>query len=251
MPNGAIGTDQIADGSITAAKINGGTGVWVGSGENIYHDAGNVGIGTDNPGAKLDVTGNANISGNATVSGSIGIGSTNSSLSLNHFAYSDVTMTLQGRPGDPYLAYFMNSAGTAEFYVRATGDVFANGAVTTGGNMTANGKGVVVGEESNLRIVRGWGTANTTVGTVHSAWNGSGYTYKKISQGVVEVYYNTPFTGTPSVTANATTGGTIICVFRGLNAGTNPDRNGFQIIMYDTNGNGRDWPFNFIAVGPR
>jgi len=57
VPDSAIGTAQIADGSITAAKINGGTGVWIGNGANIYHDAGNVGIGATDPNLKLQVNG--------------------------------------------------------------------------------------------------------------------------------------------------------------------------------------------------
>ena len=107
------------------------------------------------------------------------------------------------------------------------------------------------GGEENLRIVRGAGTANTTVGTVNSPISGSGFTYKKLSQGVVEVIFNTPFAGTPTVTGNPISDGAIFCGFRGPNATGNPNYLGFTIVMYDVNGNGRDWPFNFIAVGPR
>lgn len=59
VTNGAIGTAQIADGSITAAKISGGTGSWVGSGQDIYHLNGNVGIGTTGPSSKLVVQADA------------------------------------------------------------------------------------------------------------------------------------------------------------------------------------------------
>ncbi len=50
---GGIGTAQLADGSVTAAKIAGGTGVWTGSGANVYRPGGNVGIGTSAPGFPL------------------------------------------------------------------------------------------------------------------------------------------------------------------------------------------------------
>jgi hypothetical protein len=87
VTNGAIGTAQIADGSITALKINGGTGVWVGSGSDIYHLNGNVGIGNTAPGAKLDVTGTLQVKDLGANSGSIHVG-----------AYAT--------GGDPKLIYF-------------------------------------------------------------------------------------------------------------------------------------------------
>ena len=107
--------------------------------------------------------------------------------------------------------------------------------------------------EENLRIVRGWGTANTTVGTVFGPLNGvgSGFTYTKISQGVVDVTFNTAFAGTPAVTANAIVTGSIFCGLEGLGGGGTPSAAGFRITMFDSGGAVREWPFNFIAIGPR
>lgn len=108
-------------------------------------------------------------------------------------------------------------------------------------------------QEETLRIVRGRGTANTTVNVVNEALVGSGFTYKKLSSGTVEVRFVPPFTGTPTVTATAAAlGGVAVwCQISGVDGNTNADRSGFTIVMYDPSTNRRDWPFDFIAVGPR
>ena len=141
--------------------------------------------------------------------------------------------------------------GVDEQHMWATGNADIAGNTSIGGTATVKGKSVVVGEESNLRIVKGAATANTTVGTTNPPIWGAGFTYKKISQGVVDVTFDTPFSGRPVVTANPISAGAIFIGLEGLGGGGNPGSNGFRAVMYDTGNNGRDWPFNFIAIGTR
>ena len=97
----------------------------------------------------------------------------------------------------------------------------------------------------NLRIVRGAGSAAGSVGPVNGPVWGSGFTYQKTG-GAVEVTFNTPFTNTPSVTANAFTDiGPAICTISEIG------NNGFKIIIWDVNAFGVNSPFIFIAIGPR
>ena len=102
MADGAIGTTHIAEGSITAAKISGGTGVWVGNRANIYHDAGNVGIGTTAPNLKLQVNGSLGARGPTATDGYIDMqpGSTTYAGYLKSF-----------KPGPLRLAYLGYAAG--------------------------------------------------------------------------------------------------------------------------------------------
>ena len=250
VANGAIGTAQlgplavtganIADNTITVAKLTGaGANFWDGNGTDIYRASGKVGIATAAPNSRLHVNGDGvdpslrvQVSGNTKLivhpNGGTGIGA-NTTAPQNG-------LQIQGE-------------------VRAMDDVTVGGSLAVSGSVTVSGKSVAVGEENNLRLVRGWGTANTTVGVTNGPLNGvgGGFTYVKRAQGSVDVYFNTPFTGAPSVTANAIAVGgvAIFCQFQGLGAVGSPGPDGFRINMFDVSQNGRDWPFSFIAVGTR
>jgi hypothetical protein len=52
---GSINTSGLEDGAVTAAKLDSSIGSWTRSGDNVYRTAGNVGIGTTTPGAKLEI----------------------------------------------------------------------------------------------------------------------------------------------------------------------------------------------------
>jgi len=260
VTNGAIGTAQIADGSITAEKINGGTGVWVGNGQNIYRLNGNVGIGTANPAFLLHVQ-----DPGTNTTGRIHVGSRSAGGTPKLISFGDGNFVTLGENGqDDTLElkgsriYMIGNVGlgitnpTVKLDVQ--GSIQATGDIQATGNIVSGGKSVVASDETNLRILRGRGTANVTVtGNQLPPLSGvgSGFTYKKLSPGVVDVTFTTPFGGAPCVTANAITAGSTFCGLEGLGGGGNPSINGFRIIMYDTGANGRDWPFNFIAIGPR
>ena len=59
------------DSLIIASSGGGGGSLWSLSGNNVYYNNGNVGIGTTNPTARLDISGNISISGNGTVGGTL------------------------------------------------------------------------------------------------------------------------------------------------------------------------------------
>ena len=105
VPDGAIGTAQLADGSVTAAKLSGGVGAWLTApdGTNIYRSLGRVGIGTTSPTAKLTVNGGVQARGGAP-----GVGGAND----NGFAFA-------GNNGDNDSGMFSSADGLVEFYGNA------------------------------------------------------------------------------------------------------------------------------------
>ncbi len=239
VANNAIGSDQVAIDSLTASDLAANS---VGSSEVVDNSltandlgAGSVGSSevSDNSLTANDLAansvGNSELASNPKFDGYVGVNQ----------LFSDVTLTVRDGGGHSWVILAENSSGGDLFSVLPNGSVAVNGNV-----LTVAGKHVPNAEE-RLRIVRGAGTANTTVGGSNSPIYGSGFTYTKISQGVVDVSFNTSFSGIPTVTANPISAGAIFCGLENLST------SGFRIVMYDTGNSGRDWPFNFIAVGPR
>ena len=62
-PIGGLDASAIATGTIAAARLPAGAGVWSLNGSSAYYNSGSVGIGTTNPGALLDVKGPLRLSG--------------------------------------------------------------------------------------------------------------------------------------------------------------------------------------------
>jgi hypothetical protein len=57
IPNGAVGSAQVADGSLTAQDLSPTIGLWTAIGTNLVRPTGNVGIGTNAPATALHVVG--------------------------------------------------------------------------------------------------------------------------------------------------------------------------------------------------
>jgi hypothetical protein len=119
-----------------------------------------------------------------------------------------------------------------------------------------------VGGEENLRIVRGWVCLmdQTQMDDPDKPGVGSGFTWKKVGKGEVEVKFDEPFTdeNPPIVTANAFAfGSNCYCCLSTYGYSTKVgrswilDHRGFNVQILDCNGKLTDTAFNFIAIGGR
>jgi hypothetical protein len=97
-------------------------------------------------------------------------------------------------------------------------------------------------EPAPLRIVRG--TVSLS-GTTLSVTAGAGFSVARNLQGNYTIYFNTAFSGTPTVTANTiqTSNDSVSIVSAGPNS--------VNITTGTRNQDSYDESFNFIAIGPR
>ncbi len=251
--------------------------------------AGNLTAGVATVSGNLNA-GSAAVSGNltagtATVSGNFNAGTTTIGgvLTANQNIVLNGQKTLTLYDDNHGLAYYGNASAAKPSFAGANvnGPVlfgYAGGAlgstltekrialqwdsdknVAVGGNLTAGGKTVAVGEES-LRIVRGvcqaTNVGNNGIG--HSSPNlttgqpilyGRGYSFFRIDQARYRVTFATPFSAPPAFTCNPilTVGGEReFAKVTVLDA----DKVEVQFNNDDSNG-GNDASFTFIAVGPR
>jgi hypothetical protein len=267
VTNGSIGTAQLADGSVTAAKINGGTGVWVGTGTNIYHTGGNVGINTTTPLHDLQVNGVVASRGTTLANGYLDmvLGSAGNAGYLEWFKPGPVRLGYLGYSSGGVNNLGLNLEGGANFMINGGsvgigigagtpgaaldvgGNIKASGTLTAGtsitattGNITANGKVAAVGEET-LKIVRGTLAAN---GAIQS---GSGFSVSKTMNGQYTINFSPAFSSVPTITFNIAPG------FGGLSmCQVNAETSGSATLeVRGTDGGYYDEPIGFIAIGPR
>jgi len=116
--------------------------------------------------------------------------------------------------------------------------------VTVGGNLTAKGKGVTVGEESNLRIVRG------AVSAAGVKVAGSGFNSARPSAATYRVNFDTPFSGTPTIVLSLGAAGQTVAS-QDVVSLTSATSSFFTVLIGVRNVGYYDEPFSFIAIGPR
>ncbi len=135
--SGAITSASLADGAVSAAKLDPAIGLWSASGQDVYRPSGGVGIGTNNPGsAALAVAGNANVAGrlsaNSLAVGGIASASgfASSALGYNSTASGNYSIAMGYGAQAVHGSSFVWSDGTTftssannQFLIRATGGV--------------------------------------------------------------------------------------------------------------------------------
>jgi len=282
VTNGSIGTAQLADGSVTAAKINGGTGVWTGSGTNIYHTGGNIGINTTAPQSDLQVNGviaargPTLTNGYATMVTGSGAGAgyvewwKPGPLRLGYMGLAQAGMNNLGLNLENSANFMIDGGnvgigiggGTPVANLDVGGSIHASSTITAGttisagtvsgstvsasSTMTSGGKNVTVDDESpTLKIIRG------TVSSAGGIQAGSGFSVSKSSSpaGTYVITFSSAFSGTPTATANTAPGsastGYTFCQVHAASAGS------ITVEVRGADGGYYDQPFGFIAVGPR
>jgi hypothetical protein len=262
VTNGSIGTAQLADGSVTAAKINGGTGVWIGTGTNIYHTGGNVGINTTAPQNDLQVNGviaaRSTTPANGYMDMVLGSGINAGYLEwfkpgpvrLGYLGYSTGGINNLGLSLENGANFMINGgsvgigigSGTPTVALDVAGTINASVSIQTAGTLYANGRAAAVGEET-IKIVRG------TVSSTGGVQAGSGFSVSKNASpaGTYTITFNSAFSNTPTVTANTapTPAGYTFCQVKTASAGS------VTVEVRGTDGGYYDQPFGFIAVGSR
>jgi len=216
---------------------------------------GKVGIGTIAPQSPLHVVGPVQISDAAFPIGITSqLGSTTPLLNFDaNFLFSNRNTTYRGgafrldtRGGSSYpmFQWLSRAAGSESLPMQMS--------LTEDGNLTVHGDvkvgesgeyGVAASSAGQIKIIYGWVSASGTVE------NGSGFTTSRVSTGVYDVTFNTPFAGAPAFTVNNIGGGVtrdntwILDYLSGSYVKvTNVERSNQQP---------EDGRFTFIAVGPR
>lgn len=194
--------------------------------------AGNVGVGTFAPQAKLDVD-----------SGDLHLGlptngwyfHTRSSFGGD---FMQVTDTVSGAP------QFQHGVVLTKLGRVGIGTTAPQAALDARGDIRlgASGQLFATGGQENLRIIRGIVSANGTI------IGGSGFTVSRTGAGQYTITFTTPFPSPPAVTATTNFNGSASSVIQ--TNGVTGSSAAFYISTNSTPVNADD-AFHFIAVGPR
>ena len=238
---GAITTASLAEGAVTAEKLDSSIGVWTRSGGDVFRPGGRVGIGTSTPtvpvaDATLRVAG-----GHVVVDNNYGLLSANAAN--NGFgAGFDTT-------ADDSLVLY--SAGASRVTIATNGNVgigtnspAAKLQVVGDVRLGADGSLFAASGEENLRIVRGRVSASGTVlsgtGFTCSAWSAANQRFT--------LTFDPPFSGTPAITVTAeaeTVGQATGASYRNVSV------SGAGIVTWISSVATSPIEFSFIAIGPR
>jgi hypothetical protein len=229
-----------------------------------------IGVGTTAPLAPLDVRGNVFIGLTADPASPGG----NSLFLANDGGDSHNSFRLDAAGNNLYIIGHSNTGAGSDtgiiFRTAAKGtgetdqakiDAFGNMGIGTNSPQTkldvrgdiklgSTGQLFAPGGEENLRVIRGVVGGNGTI------INGSGFTVSHSNEGVYYITYNTPFSSAPAVTATSERkpdiglAGVIVAQLD-PNCGC-IHANQVKIVLIDTyDYNGRNYDFDFIAIGPR
>jgi hypothetical protein len=218
---------------------------WETSGTDIFRATGNVGVGTANPVAKLDVRGGAmmveNIGDQADL---LWLASERSWVFRQEGTGATTELKLQSIGGGGNKNFIIQTDGAVGIGATApTAKLDVRGEIRLG----PSGQYRAAAGEESLRMIRG--VINSDGGIIA----GSGFTVSHPEIGHYTITFSTPFSGLPSVTA--------MTHFLGLEAtqatvaveeGTTASYTKINITRYVSSGDGSvDRIFHFIAVGPR
>lgn len=130
------------------------------------------------------------------------------------------------------------------------GAVVNDASTINASTINAKEKGVVVGEESELRIVRGRIEGDTAIGEIMTPINGKGFKYTRLNQGYWSVSFDEPFTSEPTITVSALWNDTVASLW-GVNGAPTTFKAEFGVTTTLYDGTRINPGFDFIAIGPR
>jgi hypothetical protein len=189
-------------------------------------NAGNVGIGTAAPTAKLDIRGPLSVANTGDEADLLWLNSDRSWVFRQDGAGAETALKLQSVGGGGNKSFFFQTDGVVGIRSSAGKDLY------------------VPGGEENLRIVRGAIDPNGTVLV------GSGFTCTRLERAKYQITFTPPFAGVPVVTATPSRpadalSGAMIDYWNG-----GPTANGVTVVTRTEN-DWNDYYVNFIAIGPR